>query len=295
MAGKQRTRRARGSRRGHRTPWMSPRSSCIPIGSSSKCTATDRPRDQPSASSTRRCSPTGTAITIRAGRSVLRLDSQGKTSRRRDHDLAAPTDPGRYCMTRNYEGGMAGPPRASAAARLGLRRRLRARGPRRLPGDRLQRLRRSGCRTQTEESTGLQVTESLIELVGGTPLLRLRRVAASVPPQVLSKVEYLNPGGSVKDRIALAMVEDAEARGLIPARRDGRQAHQRQHRRRPGADRQCAWLPVRLRYAGQGERGEDRGAAGVRRGDRRMPCGGAARMSRVSWDFGDGSLISRRR
>ncbi len=61
----------------------------------------------------------------------------------------------------------------------------------------------------------MQVNESPIELVGATPLVRLRRMAKSVPPQVLAKVEYLNPGGSVKDRIALAMVEDAEERGLI--------------------------------------------------------------------------------
>ncbi len=61
----------------------------------------------------------------------------------------------------------------------------------------------------------MQVSDSLIELVGGTPLVRLGRLAAHLRPQVLAKVEYLNPGGSVKDRIALAMVEDAEQRGLI--------------------------------------------------------------------------------
>ena len=61
----------------------------------------------------------------------------------------------------------------------------------------------------------MQVSDSLIELVGGTPLVRLGRMAAHLRPQVLAKVEYLNPGGSVKDRIALAMVEDAEQRGLI--------------------------------------------------------------------------------
>ncbi|HEU0103747.1 MAG TPA: cystathionine beta-synthase [Mycobacteriales bacterium] len=61
----------------------------------------------------------------------------------------------------------------------------------------------------------MQVSNSLVELVGGTPLVRLGRMAAGLRPQVLAKVEYLNPGGSVKDRIALAMVEDAEARGLI--------------------------------------------------------------------------------
>ena len=61
----------------------------------------------------------------------------------------------------------------------------------------------------------MQVSDSLIELVGDTPLVRLGRMARHLRPQVLAKVEYLNPGGSVKDRIALAMVEDAEARGLI--------------------------------------------------------------------------------
>ena len=61
----------------------------------------------------------------------------------------------------------------------------------------------------------MQVSDSLIDLVGGTPLVRLGRLAAGVAPQVLVKVEYFNPGGSVKDRIALVMVEDAEARGLL--------------------------------------------------------------------------------
>ena len=61
----------------------------------------------------------------------------------------------------------------------------------------------------------MQVSDSLIDLVGNTPLIRLGAMAAGLAPQVLAKVEYFNPGGSVKDRIALAMVEDAEARGLI--------------------------------------------------------------------------------
>jgi cystathionine beta-synthase len=65
----------------------------------------------------------------------------------------------------------------------------------------------------------MQVHESLIELVGNTPLLRLRRVtqelSGGTAPQVLAKVEYFNPGGSVKDRIALRMVEAAEASGQL--------------------------------------------------------------------------------
>ena len=61
----------------------------------------------------------------------------------------------------------------------------------------------------------MEVSESLIDLVGNTPLVRLGRVGAGVRPQLLAKVEYFNPGGSVKDRIALAMVEAAERDGLI--------------------------------------------------------------------------------
>lgn len=61
----------------------------------------------------------------------------------------------------------------------------------------------------------MQVSDSLIDLVGNTPLVRLGRMAAGLAPQVIAKVEYFNPGGSVKDRIALAMVEAGERDGLI--------------------------------------------------------------------------------
>ena len=61
----------------------------------------------------------------------------------------------------------------------------------------------------------MQVTEHVIDLVGGTPLVRLRKVTEGLSAQVLAKVEYFNPGGSVKDRIALAMVEDAERSGAL--------------------------------------------------------------------------------
>jgi cystathionine beta-synthase len=65
----------------------------------------------------------------------------------------------------------------------------------------------------------MQVHESLIDLVGDTPLVRLRAVTRDVggghAPAVLAKVEYFNPGGSVKDRIALRMVEEAEASGAL--------------------------------------------------------------------------------
>jgi cysteine synthase A len=58
---------------------------------------------------------------------------------------------------------------------------------------------------------------SVLELVGGTPLVRLNRIPKAGGAMVLAKLESLNPGGSVKDRIALAMVEDAERRGVLKA------------------------------------------------------------------------------
>jgi len=56
---------------------------------------------------------------------------------------------------------------------------------------------------------------SVLDLVGGTPMVRLNRLPKSGSATVVAKVEALNPGGSVKDRIALAMIEDAERRGML--------------------------------------------------------------------------------
>ena len=59
------------------------------------------------------------------------------------------------------------------------------------------------------------IVESLADLVGDTPLVRLRSVTEGIACPVYAKLEYLNPGGSVKDRIALIMVEAAEKAGLL--------------------------------------------------------------------------------
>ncbi|MFO0807676.1 MAG: cysteine synthase family protein [Gemmataceae bacterium] len=56
---------------------------------------------------------------------------------------------------------------------------------------------------------------TVLDLIGNTPLVPLARMAAGLPVPVLAKCEYLNPGGSVKDRIAKAIVDDAEARGVL--------------------------------------------------------------------------------
>src|ERR1041385_4971952 len=56
---------------------------------------------------------------------------------------------------------------------------------------------------------------NVLELIGHTPIVRLDRVSRDVPGRILAKLEYLNPGGSVKDRIGLAMIEAAEREGRL--------------------------------------------------------------------------------
>jgi cystathionine beta-synthase len=63
----------------------------------------------------------------------------------------------------------------------------------------------------------VEVYDSVVDLIGRTPLVRLGGVARDVPATVLAKVEYLNPGGSVKDRIATRMIDAAEASGALPS------------------------------------------------------------------------------
>lgn len=62
-----------------------------------------------------------------------------------------------------------------------------------------------------------RIKKELTELIGGTPLLELSRLgkAKGTKAQVIAKLEFYNPGGSVKDRIALAMIEEAEAKGVL--------------------------------------------------------------------------------
>src|SRR5205814_5891306 len=61
----------------------------------------------------------------------------------------------------------------------------------------------------------MRVMESFLDAMGDTPLVRLRHVTRGVRPTILAKLEMLNPGGSVKDRIALRMIETAERAGLL--------------------------------------------------------------------------------
>jgi cysteine synthase B len=67
------------------------------------------------------------------------------------------------------------------------------------------------------ETAGNSGPNSILDLVGNTPLLRIRRLAEGIAPgvEIYAKAEWFNPGGSVKDRAALAMILDGERRGLL--------------------------------------------------------------------------------
>ncbi|HXG35883.1 MAG TPA: cysteine synthase A [Dehalococcoidia bacterium] len=64
-------------------------------------------------------------------------------------------------------------------------------------------------------SKGNGIAENVLALVGNTPMVRLNRIVPGGAAEILAKVESFNPAGSVKDRIALSMIEDAERQGVI--------------------------------------------------------------------------------
>lgn len=60
-----------------------------------------------------------------------------------------------------------------------------------------------------------KVAKNVLELIGNTPMVRLNKIVEPDAAEILAKLESFNPGGSVKDRICLAMIEDAEKKGLL--------------------------------------------------------------------------------
>lgn len=61
----------------------------------------------------------------------------------------------------------------------------------------------------------MAIHDSILELIGKTPVVKLNKLAKDSKANIFAKVEFFNPGGSVKDRIGLAMIEDAERRGIL--------------------------------------------------------------------------------
>jgi cystathionine beta-synthase len=61
----------------------------------------------------------------------------------------------------------------------------------------------------------VEIADSVLDLIGNTPMVRLGRISKGLPTTIVAKVEASNPGGSVKDRPAVAMIDAAEAAGLL--------------------------------------------------------------------------------
>ena len=61
----------------------------------------------------------------------------------------------------------------------------------------------------------MKYLNSIIETIGNTPLIKLNSINKGIPGTILVKVEYFNPGNSMKDRMALKMIEDAEKDGRL--------------------------------------------------------------------------------
>src|SRR5215470_5116339 len=68
---------------------------------------------------------------------------------------------------------------------------------------------------KTIEGARLRVAEDITQLVGETPILQLKRLVPTGSAEVFAKLEYLNPGGSVKDRAAIGIIRQAEKDGLL--------------------------------------------------------------------------------
>src|SRR5689334_3132546 len=67
----------------------------------------------------------------------------------------------------------------------------------------------------TPTATTSEIKDSILDTVGETPLVRLSRIGHGCAPQIVDKVEYFNPGGSIKDRVAMRLVEAAERDGRL--------------------------------------------------------------------------------
>ena len=69
--------------------------------------------------------------------------------------------------------------------------------------------------SQPATDRATDIRDSILDTIGDTPLVRLSRIAAGLKPQIVAKLELVNPGGSIKDRVALRLVEEAEKDGSL--------------------------------------------------------------------------------
>ena len=114
---------------------------------------------------------------------------------------------------------------------------------------------------------------NILEAIGHTPLVRLNRINQGLKPQIYVKADYMNPGGSVKDRIGVTMIDDAEKRGLLKPGGTIIEGTSRQYRHGPGAGRRGARLQNGFHDHGQAVQGKSGSAESAGRGSDRLPHG----------------------
>jgi hypothetical protein len=100
------------------------------------------------------------------------------------------------------------------------------------------------------------MTAPIVELIGDTPLIRLKAASDATGCEIFGKAEFLNPGGSVKDRTALGLIRAAEADGSLRPGGRHRRRHGGQYRHRAGAGRGRARIQGADRHAARAERGQ---------------------------------------
>ncbi|MEN3284899.1 MAG: cystathionine beta-synthase, partial [Solirubrobacteraceae bacterium] len=70
-------------------------------------------------------------------------------------------------------------------------------------------------RATTVTAPAVDIKDSILDAIGDTPLVRLSRLGSGLAPQIVAKVEAMNPGGSIKDRVAVALIDAAERQGKL--------------------------------------------------------------------------------
>ncbi len=115
-------------------------------------------------------------------------------------------------------------------------------------------------------TNSLRIADSITDLIGNTPLVRINKLTDGAVATVAAKLEFFNPGGSVKDRIGLNMIEAAEAAGVLTPRPDHPGADLRQHGDRSGLCGRGQGLRLHPGHARHHEHGAAAAPAGLRRG-----------------------------
>ena len=123
----------------------------------------------------------------------------------------------------------------------------------------------------------------IVQAIGNTPLVELKRLSPKPGVRIWAKLESRNPTGSVKDRVARALIEDAEEKGAIEPGPDDPRADVGQHRHLAGDDLLAQGLPAEGRDARQRDAGAHAAAADVRRRDRLLARARRAPTARSRW------------